>query len=62
MKIYFRTSAVYKNAAIKVRNGEKEIFSRKKAKMTPGEMENITLKAQDFAGAQKLTFELEESE
>lgn len=62
VKIYFRTSAVYKNAAIKVRNGEKEIFSRKKAKMTPGEMENITLKAQDFAGAQKLTFELEESE
>ncbi len=60
--IYFRTSSVFRNIVINVANdkGEK-IFSKRKAKVAPGEMESIVLKTDALKGAEKLYFELEET-
>jgi len=41
--LYFRTADVYENAVIHVRDGEKIIYSQKKRKLLPAEMETITL-------------------
>lgn len=59
--VYFRTSNVFRNVVINVVNdkGEK-VFSKRKAKVAPGEMESIVLKADALKGAEKLYFELEE--
>ena len=45
--------------AVKVKNGDSVVLSRKKAKVAPGEMESITLKAELLEGAETLSFELE---
>ena len=45
--------------AIKVKDGDRVIFSKKKPKVAPGEMESITLRPEQFAGAAALDFELE---
>ena len=58
--VYFRVSDVFRNVKINVRLNDKVIFSKKKQKAAPGEMENITLKGELFKGAEKLRFELEE--
>lgn len=42
--LYFRVADVYKNKKIVVSAGSNVILERKKAKLAPGEMENITLK------------------
>lgn len=42
-KLFFRTSNVYKNVSIVLKCGEKTIYSIKKAKAVPGEMESIKL-------------------
>ncbi len=42
--LFFRVSDIYKDVRIIVKDGEKEIFSRKRQKVAPGEMESITLK------------------
>ena len=42
--LFFRVSDIYRNVRLFVKDGEKEIFSRKKQKVAPGEMESITLK------------------
>lgn len=60
VKVYFRVSDVYKNVKINVYNKEKIIFSKKKVKVAPGEMESILLKADSFSGANRLKFCLEE--
>lgn len=44
VKLYFRVGAVYNNARIIVECGGKEILSKKKVKLCPGEMEYVTLK------------------
>ena len=41
--MYFRVSDEYKNVAVTVRDGDDVIYSRKKLKVAPGEMESITL-------------------
>ncbi len=43
--LFFRTSDIYKNATIKVFDGEEEIIKVKKQKLAPGEMQNITIKS-----------------
>ena len=58
--VYFRVSDVYKNVKINVYSGNEKIFSKKKLKVAPGEMESITLKADTFKDAKNLKFGLEE--
>ncbi len=45
VKVFFRVNGVYKNVTVKAMQGDKEIYSRKKAIVTPGEMETLMLKA-----------------
>ena len=57
--VFFRVADVYRNVTIKVKDGDRVIFSKKKPKVAPGEMESITLRPEQFAGAAALDFELE---
>ena len=57
--VYFRVSDVYKNVKINVFDGENTILSKKKRAVAPGEMESVTLKAEDLAKAKSLQFSLE---
>lgn len=65
VSVYFRVANVYREVRLNVfaKNrctGEKNlIYSKKKLKMAPGEMENLELKAADFVDAEELYFELE---
>lgn len=57
--VFFRVADVYKNAKVNViKNGEK-VYSKKKIKVAPGEMESVKLTKDMFAGADELSFELE---
>lgn len=58
--VYFRVSDIYKNVKINVLDKDNVIFSKKKQKAAPGEMESIRLKSEMFAKAKTLRFELEE--
>ena len=62
MSVYFRVSDVYKNARILVKDQSRVIYQKKKARLAPGEMECITLKAELFENASALQFELEVAE
>ena len=53
VKIYFRVRDVYKNARITVSCGDKVIYSKKKPKLAPGEMENVTIKNEDIKALDK---------
>lgn len=44
VKLYFRVGRVFTNAKVVVSCDGKEILSRRKKKLCPGEMENVTLK------------------
>lgn len=57
--VFFRVADVYRNVTIRVKNGDAVVFSKKKPKVAPGEMESITLKPEMFEGAAELSFELE---
>ena len=57
--VFFRVADVYKNVKVNVvKNGEK-VYSKKKIKVAPGEMESVKLTKDMFAGADELSFELE---
>ncbi len=57
--VFFRVADVYKNVKVNViKNGEK-VYSKKKIKVAPGEMESIKLTKDMFVGANELNFELE---
>ncbi len=59
--VYFRVANVYKNVKINVYNEQGElVFSKKKVKTAPGEMESIKLKSDTFQNTKTLNFELEE--
>lgn len=58
--IYFRVSDVFNNVKICVSDGEKVVLSKKKTKVSPGEMEKITLKSSSLANCTELNFYLEE--
>lgn len=41
--LYFRVADIFRDKSIVVRDGEKELLRKKKAKLAPGEMETLTL-------------------
>ena len=43
IKIYFRVADTYKDVIIKLKDGEKNIISRKRPKVAPGEMEYLVI-------------------
>ena len=53
VKLYFRVRDVYRNAKITVKSGDKVIYSKKKPKLCPGEMEYVVVKAEDIHGLDK---------
>lgn len=57
--VYFRVSNVYRNAKINIYSGEEIVFSKKKPKVAPGEMESIKLTKNMLVNADELLFELE---
>ena len=57
--VFFRVADVFRKVTIKVKDGDRVVFSKKKQKVAPGEMESITLKPEMFEGAKELHFELE---
>lgn len=59
VNVYFRVADVYKNVKINVYGDEGILFSRKKVKVAPGEMESIILKKEMLTNTKELRFELE---
>ncbi len=49
VKLYFRVGRVLENVTLTVTCGDEVLLSKKKRKMTPGEMEYVTLKAETVA-------------
>lgn len=45
IKLYFRAGNVFDNASIVMSVDDKEVYKKRKVKVTPGEMENVTLSA-----------------
>ena len=60
ISVYFRVGDVFRNVSINIydQKGEK-IFSKRKLKATPGEMESILLKREMLEGVEALYFRLE---
>lgn len=48
VKLYFRVMDVYKGARVTVSYADKILYSKKKAKLAPGEMENVLIKAEEL--------------
>lgn len=59
--VYFRVANVFRNVKINVYSGEKLLLTKKKAKVSPGEMESILLKKDLFGSEDNLMFKLEEA-
>lgn len=53
VKLYFRVTDVFKGAKIVVTCGDKVLYSKKKPKLCPGEMENVLIKAEEIHGLDK---------
>lgn len=60
VKVYFRTSDVYRNVSINVYSNGKKVLSNKKKRCAPAEMESIVLKKEIIDNANVIKFELEE--
>jgi hypothetical protein len=52
VRVYFRVGRIMKNALVTVRVGDQVIFTQKKRRMAPGEMECICLSADQVAQLQ----------
>lgn len=61
VKVYFRVDNIYRKVEIRVACGDRVVLSRKKAVVTPGEMESLTLTREQLADCQgeQLEFSLE---
>ena len=59
INVYFRVADIYKNVKIVVKNGDSVVYTKKKQKVAPGEMESIKLTADMLRDAQQLDFVLE---
>ncbi|HAL63604.1 MAG TPA: pyridine nucleotide-disulfide oxidoreductase [Clostridiales bacterium] len=58
--VYFRVSDVFYNVKVNVKNEKGEVvFTKRRPKVAPGEMESITLKKEQISGSKKLFMELE---
>ena len=44
IKLFFRVGQVYKNAKVFLESNDEILLSRRRPKLTPGEMEDITIK------------------
>ncbi len=53
VKLYFRVKDVYRNGKITVTSGDKVLYSKKKPKLAPGEMEYVVIKADSIASLDK---------
>lgn len=49
-EIYFRVADVFRDVTLTVKDGDEVLYSAKKIKMAPGEMENVKLKKELLAG------------
>ena len=49
VKLYFRVGEVYKNAVTQLRAGDEILAARKRQRLAPGEMEDITVKPEQLA-------------
>ncbi len=59
--VYFRVADVFHNVKINVKNENGElVFSKRRTKAVPGEMESITIKEDKIKNAKELYIELEE--
>lgn len=61
IKVYFRVADVFSNVKVNVYGNGELIFSKKRPKVAPGEMECITLKKDSLAHCDNLEFKLEEA-
>ena len=61
VRVYFRVADVYRDEKVVVRDGEKIIYSKKKQKLAPGDMETVTLSADTIKAVEsgKLSFSVE---
>lgn len=59
ISVYFRVGNIYRNSKIIVRDGENVVYSKKKEKLAPGEMECIKLTAEQIGNATELYFSVE---
>ena len=57
--VFFRVDNVYRNVRIVIYKDGEEVFSRKKQKVAPGEMERVTIKKDMLTGANQITVALE---
>ena len=58
--VYFRVSDVFYGVKINVRNENGDVvFTKRRPKVAPGEMESITLKKEQITGSKELLLELE---
>ena len=57
--VYFRVADVYRDATIKVSDGERVILQKKKLKLAPGERECVKLPADKLCGVENLRFSIE---
>ena len=53
--VYFRVADTYRNATVVVADGDEVLYSAKKLKLAPGEMESICLKRDQLQGRDKHT-------
>ena len=53
--VYFRVADTYRDAKVVVSDGDEILYSAKKLKLAPGEMESVRLKAEMLAGRDKHT-------
>ena len=60
VSVYFRVADVYRDHKIVVKSENGVLLSKKKQKLAPGEMECITLSAEQLRGINELSFGLEE--
>lgn len=59
ISVYFRVSDVFRNVKINVYKNGEQVYSKKKVKVAPGEMESIKLTKEMFANTNEISFELE---
>lgn len=59
VKIYFRVSDVYRNVKINVTDGDNLLLSKKKLKVSPGEMEYVIIKGTQLENRKELQLSLE---
>lgn len=57
--VFFRVSDVFRNVKVNVYKNGEAVYSKKKVKVAPGEMESLKLSKDMFANTDELSFELE---